>query len=154
MTLYAPNRFWFAAVTAWAISCWTGCSSSGPELGTVSGTVTLDGQPLPDATVTFMPETGRSSSGRTDPEGKYELNYTFDRAGAVVGKHIVRITTAGKSGAESPDPSDEKLPARYHANTELKAAVERGHNEVDFDLTSQGPRAPAQPAGGTSGPRS
>ena len=47
-----------------------GCGGeSGPELATVEGYVFLDGQPLPDATVIFTPESGSPSYGTTDQEG-------------------------------------------------------------------------------------
>lgn len=115
----------------------TGCSDGGPDLGTVTGIVTLDGQPLPGALVSLTPESGRPSAGQTDETGKYELKFTFDRAGAHVGSHVVRITTA--QNAENETPAKETIPARYNAGTELKAQVEPGANELDFELTSGGP---------------
>ncbi|QDV71091.1 hypothetical protein Poly24_48240 [Rosistilla carotiformis] len=129
--------------------CCLGCSEDGPELGAVTGTVTLDGQPLSGALVTLAPESGRSSSGRTDEAGHYELKFTFDRAGAHVGSHLVRITTAGNP--ESEARSEEKLPARYNSETELKAQVESGSNQLDFELTSGGaPPSKSKPAGVSS----
>ena len=40
--------------------------------------------PLADASVTFYPDVGRPSHGKTDSDGKFELMYTEDRAGAVL----------------------------------------------------------------------
>ncbi|MFW6172061.1 MAG: carboxypeptidase-like regulatory domain-containing protein, partial [Planctomycetota bacterium] len=81
-----------------------GCGDSGPERGYVEGTVTMDGEPLPDAVVTFQPEdTGRPSYGKTDENGHYELQYTSDKKGALVGMHRVTISTferGGGGGAE------------------------------------------------------
>ena len=64
-----------------------GCGRSDlPELGTVSGTVSLDGKPLADAIVNFTPEQGgRPSTGQTDTTGHYTLVYVADAEGAVVG---------------------------------------------------------------------
>ena len=72
-----------------------GCDS-GPKLVSVTGTVTHNGKPLPDLTLTFMPETGRPSMAKTDRNGKYELLYTFDRKGVVPGRYkaIVQTTPA------------------------------------------------------------
>ena len=131
------RRCWPAALMACTVLLSGGCSDGGPELGTVSGKVTLDGQPLADALVTFVPEKGRSSSGRTNEEGEYELKYTPERSGAVLGNHIVRITTVD-SDSESRDPAKEKLPAQYNIDTELEATVESGENEKNFDLSSKG----------------
>ena len=63
----------------------------------VEGVVTLNGQPLVDATVTFTPTQAASdmnltSFGRTDNEGKYSLETMMEgKRGALVGKHSVRI---------------------------------------------------------------
>lgn len=110
-----------------------GCGSSDgrPELGRVEGTVTLDGAALPGATITFQPAQGKSSRGVTDAEGHYELVYLRDIKGAVVGSHTVTITTASEASPQ------EKLPARYNANTELKKEVAAGSNTIDFALESK-----------------
>ena len=70
-----------------------GCSSRGPELGRVEGTVTLDGEPLEGALVTFKPKRGRPSLAETDAQGKYSLNYRVDELGARLGTHYVTIST-------------------------------------------------------------
>ena len=71
-----------------------GCSSNSvvyPEVAAVVGVVTLNGQPLQAATITFVPEAGRSSSGVTDSSGKYSLHYTGTIRGAMLGTHRVMI---------------------------------------------------------------
>lgn len=108
-----------------------GCRSSDlPDLAEVSGTVTLDGKPLAGATVIFQPvEGGRSSQGRTDASGRYELVYLRDIEGAIVGQHEVSITTFSE---ESPE---ERVPAKYNRQTELLVEVAPGaENELNFEL--------------------
>jgi hypothetical protein len=118
-----------------ALACLAaGCGTSDqPPLGRVTGTVTLDGVPLPAALVVFTPQSpGRSAMATTDTTGRYELAYLRDIAGANVGSHTVRITTAGDGrGAK------EILPPRYHVKTELSAVVEAGSNTLDFSLESK-----------------
>lgn len=111
-----------------------GCSrSERPELGEVSGVVTLDGQPLPDALVLFTPEgEGRTSQALTDAEGRYRLAYLRDIVGANVGPHHVRIRTATEESG-----GKERLPAKYHAKSVLTATVAPGANLVDFPLSSR-----------------
>jgi hypothetical protein len=111
-----------------------GCSRSDrPPLGLVEGTVTLDGVPLPAALVVFTPDgPGRSALATTDTAGHYALSFLRDIAGANLGTHTVRITTAdGETSAK------EILPPRYHRKTELTATVEPGKNVLDFPLQSQ-----------------
>lgn len=117
-----------------ALACLAGCSRSDrPPLGRVGGTVTLDGVPLPAALVVFTPDgPGRSAMATTDTAGRYELAFLRDIAGANLGTHTVRITTATEDRR-----SKEILPARYHRKTELTATVEPGENTLDFRLLSK-----------------
>jgi len=126
------NRLLYCLVLPVAIGV-HGCSAGDhPELGTVHGTVTLDGRPLAGACVVFQPSPkGRASSGLTDKTGRYELIYLREIKGAKVGPHRVRITTA------SEEHPDERLPARYHHETILTAEVQSGENPPrNFHLTS------------------
>ncbi|MBW3596598.1 MAG: carboxypeptidase-like regulatory domain-containing protein [Planctomycetes bacterium] len=129
-------------------ACFLGVSlvgCGGGNLGQVEGTVTLDDQPLPDATVIFQPEAGGSPSrGKTDASGYYQLSFSRDEMGAVPGTHTVRISTGGVVGSEEegeegePVVVPEKVPAKYNDQSELTASVEKGSNTIDFDLDAQG----------------
>ncbi|EAQ77875.1 hypothetical protein [Blastopirellula marina] len=132
--------------TVLALFLQSGCTarSDRPELGEVTGTVTLDGKPLVDALLTFVPEKGRSSFGATDEAGFYQLKFTGDADGAVLGQHKVVIESIAASGNHS-DPSiernnaaqAEKIPSRYNTKSELKREVVAGRNAFDFELTSR-----------------
>ena len=78
-----------------------------PETASVSGTVTLDGQPLEGAMVSFVPSQGRASNGKTDADGNFTLHYTGAIEGAVLGTHRVMIS----KWIPDPDyePSKEEL---------------------------------------------
>ncbi|MEX1039410.1 MAG: carboxypeptidase-like regulatory domain-containing protein [Pirellulaceae bacterium] len=112
----------------------SGCNgSAGEGLASVEGTVTLDGQPLPNAQVIFQPAAGRPSTAITDAEGKYQLQYTMDQAGAEVGSHAVKVTTA----IDQPDDTraSEQVPKKYNLESELVEEVEPGKNTIDFELS-------------------
>ncbi|MEX1026648.1 MAG: hypothetical protein WD049_01385, partial [Candidatus Paceibacterota bacterium] len=76
-----------------------GCGGDGYRMAPVSGTVMLDGAPLPNASVTFSPsaqgqseQAGPGSYGRTNEQGKYSLKrIDTDANGALVGNHRVEI---------------------------------------------------------------
>jgi hypothetical protein len=114
-----------------------GCGSGGPELGTVQGTVTLDGNPLPDAKIEFQPQgDGSPSYASTDAQGRYELMYGIDKPGAMPGEHVVRISTfrvVSESG-EAPREMPERVPPTYNSNSELIREVQAGDNTIDFAL--------------------
>lgn len=126
-----------------------GCGSDGPELTDVSGTVTVDGRPVPNATVMFVPEApdGSPSYGVTDAEGYYSLMFTRDKEGAMLGRHTVEITTEKVSkqdiedmranGEEVVEAEYVAIPKKYRSPGALTAVVEPGGNDIDIDLTSK-----------------
>ena len=113
-----------------------GCGGAGdaPKLNPVHGKVTLDGQPLPNAIVSFIPPKGPPSGAITDAEGKYEMRFKTGAVGAVVATHSVTVSTdMDGSGA----PGAEKVPPKFNKETTLSAVVKEGPNEHNFDLQSK-----------------
>jgi len=125
------GRFVLAAV-------FVGCSSQStgqPEIAPVSGTVTLDGQPLAKKSVVFESERGVLSFGNTDAEGRYKLCYIRSAKGAGLGRNVVRISTPtmGPSGPLHKD----SIPSIYNKESILTADVVKGRNVFDFALESK-----------------
>jgi hypothetical protein len=118
----------------------SGCSgSSGPPLGQVEGTVTLGGQPVAGARIYFSPvEGGRTSEALTDSSGRYVLQYSGSDAGAIVGEHVVRITTYEEPISEDDGSVSggvpEQVPDKYNASSTLTREVKRGQQTIDFAL--------------------
>jgi hypothetical protein len=112
-----------------------------PPLGLVTGIVTLDGQPLSKASVSFVPTgpQGHGAHGFTDEAGRYEVTYDADHAGAVVGSHRVEIRTGGEGYDKDGNffESKERLPAKYHSQSRLTAEVVAGPNDINFELLSR-----------------
>lgn len=130
------SRLW-RHVGVGALVCLMGCSGSDrPELGYVSGVVTVSGQPLANAIVTFTPENGRPSKGTTDESGRFELMYTQDALGAMIGQHTVGValiqTDEEGDRAEGEDAS-QKLPAAA-ADRSITKEVKAGSNEIEIAL--------------------
>jgi len=103
-------------------------------LAEVSGTVTVDGAPVPNLQVMFEPQdkSQPSSIGVTTADGKYQLNCSSGVPGAVVGQHTVRVTTA-----EMDDPAGAPLtiPAKYNTSSQLTEEVKAGTNTIDLKLS-------------------
>ncbi len=125
-----------------------GCGSGRYAFETVpvEGTVTLNGEPLPDALVTFHPENGRLASGKTDKAGEYKLVYLEGKSGVLPGKHKVTISTNVEPDRDSDDPEvqagrPEVVPANYNRITELEVTVSLDEQSpVDFDLEGTVPK--------------
>lgn len=127
-----------------------GCGGGPYELAPVSGVVTLYGNPLANATVSFSPRgegkdiVGPGSMGTTDAEGRFTLRTFKDERGAVVGNHTVRISTF-KSKFKDIRTSDdvevvsiEHVPWHYNRNTKLSFQVPSGGtDEANFVLTAE-----------------
>ena len=119
-------------LVAFALTGLLGCSgvSDQPELGKVSGIVTLDGVPLQGVIVNFQPDTGRASTAETNSSGKYELVYIYGSNGAKVGNN--NVSFRWPDGAENA----KALPKKYVGKTELNADVKSGRNTFDWPLES------------------
>jgi hypothetical protein len=126
-----------------------GGSASGP----VSGRVTLNGQPLANARVSFQPIEGDpfklppGSVGDTDADGRYTLRVIGGQGatGAVVGKHRVTISVISRPSTSTEEvltkPSNESkgnVPARYNSEEGgLTFTVPLGGTDAaNFELTS------------------
>lgn len=111
--------------------CCFGCGgvSDQPELGTVSGLVTLDGEPVINVTVYFKPDVGRMSIGKTDAYGRYTAMYLIDEAGVKVGPNKVWLEYA-------PDDLGPPIPPKYGMNSDLRTEVKPGDNTYDIEMKS------------------
>ncbi len=117
-----------------------GCGrQDGPKVVPVQGVVVLNGEPLPNATVRFQPVDGSGtySVGQTDKDGKFELNYSRSKKGALLGENRVSITTGNPNNEDengNPKPIPEILPATFHRESTLVSVVKEKGNHFEFDL--------------------
>ncbi len=133
----SPARWCPVFPLAWALGCGLliGCSakpSGMPAVAPVTGTVTLNGEPLAGASVIFQSESGHSSMGTTDSTGSYQLTAPGNQKGAVIGLNKVKINSKldAPPGPNWKDP----IPARYNSASELSAQVNAGQNSFNFAL--------------------
>jgi hypothetical protein len=123
----------WAVVCGCAVAFFGGCGSEF-KLGQVSGTVTVDGAPVPNLQVLFEPQDKKqpSSIGFTQADGKYKLRCASGVDGAVLGQHTVRVTTV-----ETDDPAGPPLtiPAKYNTSSQLTQEVKAGENTIDLPIT-------------------
>ena len=126
-----------------------GCLKSVPKTVAVSGRVTMDKRPLPNADISFCPieyeQAGKripEASGRTDADGRFALKLSDGTAdGAVVGPSRVRVSIFDRGGDGRPGKG-QLIPPRYNRETKLTFDVPPGGtSEANFDLTSGFPPA-------------
>ncbi len=142
--------FWMGLAVA-GLLLGSGCQPggvSGPT-GTVSGKVTLAGQPAPaGCTVTFMMDSGALAAGQTGPNGAYELK-AKGKPQVAAGKYKVMVSGAPAAsmseedytkmmspGGKAPAQKASVIPAKYASTTTsgLSFEVKTGANTIDIEL--------------------
>jgi hypothetical protein len=139
----AAARLAFPLAVAGAV---TGCNDKGLNLASVEGVVTLDGTPVSDAGLVFMPadpSRGPPASGATDAEGKFTL-MTANQAGAIIGEHRVAISKTEATAIPQQRGLPlyrikDFVPAKYgNVDTSgLTATVKDDDNSLRFELSSK-----------------
>lgn len=138
-------RFLLFAVTLTALStAVTGCSRADANRAAMSGRVTLDGTPIEEGSILFVPVEGAAGNVTGGPikQGRYELPR---HAGAFVGRNRVEIRSPRATGRTIQDapgtaPSQEVIQTvarRFNAESTLEVDVKPDKNEVDFAVASQ-----------------
>ena len=118
-----------------------GCSPSAVE---VTGEITLDGQPVADGMISFVPPSSEKSlkpAWSKINSGRYSIS-----AGRVLKPEIpyrVEILAYHKTGREVPSAVPggglrqeivQIIPTEFNRKSTLKATVQAGENEINFDL--------------------
>lgn len=163
--LVSTRRLTRSTVLAFVLLCAAGCAAKKPV--PVSGTVTLDGQPVKEAAVYFYAVGGdhkqsRMAAGITDEHGKFDLSTLGDKDGAfprqykvVIQKYVLSVpvpdfpnTVDGRAArrewfyenveSKGIQPYKNSLPEKYaHLNSTTLECNVTGPTTVDFPLTSK-----------------
>jgi len=124
------------------LACLVSLAGCGPTGARVSGRVTLDGSPLDDATITFVPMAGgqRQAAWTTIKGGQYAI---ASKDGLGSGQFRVEIRALRSVGEKSNqnDPTlvnaKEAVPSRYNSKSELVVEIKPGENIAGFELKSK-----------------
>lgn len=124
-----------------------GCSGEDlPSMYKIAGTATFDGKPVSDLTIRFIPTAGgRESTGISDADGKFTLEYKIGIAGATVGENKVTVAwnPTDPAMASKASQKDFTPPAPYDAilkkygnaeTTTLKVNVDSNNENLELKL--------------------
>ncbi len=128
-----------------------GCGKSIAFNDKVEGTVQIDGAPLRQVMVEFIPDAdvgvgvgAPTATGYTDGNGHFQLTHDKNKPGAAIGKHHV-IIVQGRSGGQQNDrdaqadpPSGPPLPTVYSmaARTPLQVEITESQHTYALTVTS------------------
>jgi len=154
---YIPN-FLLVSLSLLIVVPVIGCSDGRLRTEPVTGVVTLDGEPLADATVRFSPKVegeGAPGFARTNERGEYRLQTMQGNpdAGTLPGEYAVTVVKyrevpTGRRDVDvfTGEATEEMTTVllfprmQVYANAEttpFSATVVKGRNQFDFDLQSQ-----------------
>jgi len=133
-----------ACALGWTLLALSGCGGSSDVKRTpVSGTVQLDGAPLPEGMIQFIPDLGvKGPPVQLEiHEGKFSASTAN---GPAAGRNAVQITALKKTGkktktimGEEADEIIQYVPARYNEQSTLTADVQSGGEPLTFQLDSK-----------------
>ncbi len=121
----------------------------------VSGEVSLDGNPVQTGAVAFMPESGGPTAyAQIDSAGRYDV-YTGKEVGLTAGSYGVTVVSRERPAMEysklgGPPPPGRMLTPPWYAVAQfspLKFQVKPGKNEINLELNSTPPPAWKPPRG-------
>ncbi|HEY3962940.1 MAG TPA: hypothetical protein VGM05_00155 [Planctomycetaceae bacterium] len=114
-----------------------GCGG-GPPTGDVEGTVTFEGAPIEQGSITFLPEDGKGpSAGGTISAGRYrapKVPVGTAKVSITGAKSIEKKRMYNDPNAPLVQTSVEMLPEKYHKTTTLRYDVVPGEQTKDFHL--------------------
>jgi hypothetical protein len=131
-----------------------GCNNKtydGAQRFPISGKVMVDGQPLDQGVIAFIPKGAREGAkelqgrpaGSPIRDGQYAV---VEEMGPTAGAYRIEIHWNKKTGKQIPNPMDresmtdeliEGLPDKYHKESELTADVSAEKTKFDFDLKTK-----------------
>lgn len=126
-----------------AVCLGSGCGSSGPPTGKISGTVTFEGQPVPEGEVCFScPAQGVFINAPLARDGTYVVT-TAKGAGLPTGKYQVAVTPppplvpVGTIDHPLPVKPYPNIPQKYRdpQTSRLELMVEQKDNQFDIQMS-------------------
>jgi hypothetical protein len=115
-----------------------GCG--GGAMPVVSGTVTLDGQPVANGSISFVPLDGKGrTAGGTITDGKYSTKVPVGemKVSISVPKIVGREKEFDTPDSPTRDVAKESAPEKYNSKSELKLTVGPGDTVHDFVLSTK-----------------
>jgi hypothetical protein len=115
-----------------------GCSA---PVGSVTGIITLDGKPLPDAHVLFHPITaGPVALAKSDENGSYTLHID-ERTQIPAGEYLVTVTTTRPRQGELGKILADTFPRIYSSKetSGLRFTVQPRSQTIDLKLIDPNP---------------
>ncbi len=143
MIMKSISTRWTRCLFGWglALALLSGCGGSGEPTGTVSGTVTLDGQPVAAGQIGLISAAGFSAIADIGADGSFAVVEKLP-----LDKYTVTVSPPALTEAPGEEGGNAKLavtnvPLAYmdEATSGIVQEVTEGSNTVTIELKSSGP---------------
>lgn len=122
---------WAAMLLVLGLGC-----SGGDGAAEVHGEVLLDGQPLTEGVIHFMPVDGKSRTVSTFLRaGRFQTRVPLGMQRVEIS--CVRPRALRKGQDADSATGEEIVPVRYNVKSELELEVKRGRNQPRFELSGK-----------------
>lgn len=124
----------------------SGCGRTDANRNAIGGTVTLDGKPIEQGSILFIPIDGAkgTATGGQIEMGRYQI---ASHDGAAVGRNRVEVRAVHKTGrmiarglgatGKMIEEQSEGVATRFNSNSTLTIEIKPGDNISDFEVTSK-----------------
>lgn len=121
-----------------------GCGGSGIPTASVTGTVTINGQPVQGVEVMFVPEAKiRPSVGYTDAKGRYRAEFLTTQSGVALGPCVVQFSIYRGDSMKNYLP--KKFNENADSNPEFHLDIPEEGIVFDYDIKYDGEIPPFEP---------
>ncbi|QDU73464.1 hypothetical protein Pan97_04360 [Bremerella volcania] len=123
-----------------SLSFLAGCSASDGMI-TISGSVTLDGEPVQDGSISLMPINGGSMGGGLIENGHYTAKSSPGEMAVQIHAHKMvpkKNPTREEVERGLTEDSVSIIPAVYNRQSELRITVAPDQKNFEFQLTKDG----------------
>lgn len=117
-----------------------GCQKPKYQTAAVTGTITINGQPVEGVTVKFVPqEKIRPSVGFTDAKGNYRAEFTTSQSGVVLGPCVVQFYVYRGASPHNYLPKEFSEEAAKNPQFNLEVPAEGLKFDYDIPFTGEIP---------------
>ena len=108
----------------------------GPTSYSASGTVTFDGEPIPEGHIAFVPEGSGTGGGGPITNGSYSATVPAGKMKVLITASKMHKLPPGQKGMYGKSEEIRAyIPSKYNSKTELTVDI-TGRTSRDFDLKS------------------
>ncbi|UUO04551.1 carboxypeptidase-like regulatory domain-containing protein [Blastopirellula sp. J2-11] len=113
-----------------------GCGAAKYDVVPLEGTLTYEGQPVPQMIVSFKPEGKRASEATTDENGKFRMQHSIDQFGIEPGPQEVSVYWVSPSddGSIPATEVQKKVVQYFRKNQPMQVNIEEPNKNFELSL--------------------